>query len=261
MKQNNFIISLPVYNSYKNLNKIFKNFCKTNLNIKKIIIVDNCSSNSFFQKKQIIHKLRLLYKINIKLIINKINYGIGGSQKILFENLVSEKYDYLINATTSGRYNVAKLSNNILQLKNTNSDYILFSRFIRNSCLSNYSKTRIIGNFFFIFLTKILTKCNFSDPGSVTYLISRKFFDKIYNKTIISLTNSSQFPHFFNIIASHKIIKFKEAPIDWSSGNVKSHLKWFSYCIVLLLSLIHFFFFNKFFKEKKIIYKYKVINF
>ena len=132
MKQNNFIISLPVYNSYKNLNKIFKNFCKKNLNIKKIIIIDNCSSNSLFEKKQIIHKLRLLYKINIKLIINKINYGIGGSQKILFENLATEKYDYLINATTSGRYNVAKLSNNILQLKNTNYDYILFSSVCEN---------------------------------------------------------------------------------------------------------------------------------
>ena len=54
---------------------------------------------------------------------------------LILENI--EKYDYLINATTSGRYNVAKLSNNILQLKNTNYDYILFSRFIKNSCLSN----------------------------------------------------------------------------------------------------------------------------
>ena len=261
MKKNYFIISLPVYNSYKNLNLIFKNFCKKKINITKIIVIDNCSNNSISEKKKIISKLKLLYKVNIKLIINEDNYGIGGSQKILFENLSHEKYDFLVNTTTSGRYSVKKLVQNIVKLKNINFDYISFSRFMKNSNLSKYSRLRTIGNFFFIFLTKFLTKCNFSDPGSVTYLISKKFFDKIYNKNIISLTNSSQFPHFFNIILSHNIIKFKEAPIDWSSGNVKSHLKWFSYCIVLLLSLMHFFFFNKFFKEKKIIYKYKIINF
>lgn len=261
MKKNYYILSLPVYNSYKNLNKILKNFCKKEINISKIIIIDNCSNNSISKKKKIVSKLKLLHKIDIKLIVNEKNYGIGGSQKILFENLSGENYDFLINTTTSGRYNVKKFSQSVIKFKNSVYDYVLFSRFMKNSNLINYSKFRILGNFFFIFLTKILTKCNFSDPGSVTYLISKKFFNKIYNKNIISLTNSSQFPHFFNIIISHKITKFNEVPIDWSSGNVKSHLKWFSYCIVLLLSLIHFFFFNKFFKEKKSIFKYKVINF
>jgi len=259
LKNYNFILSLPVYNSYKNLNIIFKNFCKKKLNIKKIIVIDNHSDKSLSQKKQIILKLKLLYKIDIKLIINKKNYGIGGSQKILFENLVDEKYDFLINATTSGRYNVKKLFNSIIKLEKR-YDYVLFSRFIKKSNLNNYSKLRIVGNFFFIFLTKLITNCRFSDPGSATYLMSRNFFKKIYNKNIISLTNSSQFPHLFNIIICSQVIDFNEKPIDWTSGNIKSHLKWFSYCFVLLLSLINFLFFKKFFDEKKITYKYQVIN-
>ena len=88
MKKNpKIIINLSVYNSYKNLKKIIFGISSLKLNIVKIFIIDNNSSNTIKQKLSIIKKIKNLYKIRLKLIINEKNYGFGGSQKILFSQL------------------------------------------------------------------------------------------------------------------------------------------------------------------------------
>ena len=56
MNKEKFIINLFVYNSYKNLKTIFKYLYLSKINISKIIIIDNNSSNSISNKKN--------YKIN-----------------------------------------------------------------------------------------------------------------------------------------------------------------------------------------------------
>ena len=57
MNKEKFIINLFVYNSYKNLKIIFKYLYLSKINISKIIIIDNNSSNSISNKKK-------NYKIN-----------------------------------------------------------------------------------------------------------------------------------------------------------------------------------------------------
>ena len=54
-------------------------------------------------------------------------------------------------------------------------------------------------------------------------------------------------------------IDYIEIPINWSDGNLKSHLNSFTYPIILLFSLIKYFFTKSFFLEKKNDFKYKKI--
>jgi len=125
-----FIIAFSVYNSYENLHNILSEIKKSSFNhlIKKVIIIDNNSVKNFDEKISLVKNLSRKYKKKIKLIINFKNYGLGGSQKILFKNIKKEKFSYLINAHTSGRYKI------INQLKFINKtikyDYIIGSRFL-----------------------------------------------------------------------------------------------------------------------------------
>ena len=53
MNKEKFIINLFVYNSYRNLKTIFKYLYLSKINISKVIIIDNNSSNSVANKKKL----------------------------------------------------------------------------------------------------------------------------------------------------------------------------------------------------------------
>ena len=127
-----YILALAVYNSYDNLNNIFLNIKNSSFNglIQEIVIVDN---NSDLSKKDKLKKIKYLSKKfhkKINLIINNKNYGLGGSQKILFNYLNKKKFDFFINAHTSGRYKI--LSQLRYLNKTKNYEYLLASRFLKN---------------------------------------------------------------------------------------------------------------------------------
>tara|TARA_B100000787_G_C16171735_1_gene286875 strand:+ start:773 stop:1561 length:789 start_codon:yes stop_codon:yes gene_type:complete len=255
------IINLSVFNSYNNLIKIISHIKSENLNITKIIIIDNNSSNSIKEKLDIIKKVKNLYPIKLKLIINKKNYGLGGSQKILFSKLKKEKFDYLINLGTSGRYNVKTVMSDVKKNIVSKKDYYLFSRFINKKSTLNYDKLRIFFNKVFIIITKMLTGTHFSDPGQSTYILKKDMIRKFKYLKIKNITNDSHFPHFFNIkIFSHNL-KYQEIPILWKDGNIKSHLKPLSYVFIFLISVLKFFFTNEFVIEKKNKFYFTEYNF
>ena len=54
-------------------------------------------------------------------------------------------------------------------------------------------------------------------------------------------------------------VDFIEIPINWGEGNLRSHLNSITYPIILLSSLIKYFFTKKFFLEKENNFRYKKI--
>jgi|TARA_B110000027_G_C16083685_1_gene284881 hypothetical protein len=262
MKKNpKIIINLSVYNSYKNLKKIIFGISSLKLNIVKIFIIDNNSSNTIKQKLSIIKKIKNLYKIRLKLIINEKNYGFGGSQKILFSQLKNEKFDYLVNLGTSGRYNIKSVMLDVKKNINSQRDYYLFSRFLNKKNIINYSKIRIIFNLIFITITKVLTKTYFTDPGQSTYILKKNIINKFSIIGVKNITNNSHFPHFFNIKIFKLNLNYKEIPILWKEGNIKSHLKPASYVLIFMFSVFKYFFTEEFFIEKNNKFKFKKFNF
>jgi len=253
---NKLIIGVSVYNSFSNLENIFfeiKNFLEKKF--VEIVVIDNNSKIDLTEKKKFIKNLNNKYKIPITLIINHANYGMGGSQKILFNLLKKKNFDYYLNLHSSGRYSAFKVLKKILYNLTKKYDFIIFSRFLSKSNIKNYSKIRSVGNLFFIKLTLFLSGCRFSDPGNAIYCISSELFNKL---KFDDLTNGSQFNHLLNIIIFKEFPIFKEIAIEWGEGKVKSHLLVIPYVITLFLHLICFFFFNRFiffFQEKKFNFK------
>ena len=261
MYQKKILINLSVFNSFKNLNKIFYKINKSKIKIKKIIIVDNNSTIPLNKKLSIANDLSKKYRIKICLIINKQNYGFGGSQKILFAYLKNIDFDYLINLGTSDRYKVLAVMKDLKKSINKQYDYYLYSRFLNKESTRKYNRVRRDFNIIFILLTKILTGTYFSDPGQSTYILTKKLFKKLDKLNIKNITNGSHFPHFFNIKLYKSSINFQEIPIFWKDGNVKSHLNAFSYVPIFLFSLIKYFFTKEFIIKKNNTFKFKIFNF
>tara|TARA_B100000795_G_scaffold259880_1_gene235229 strand:- start:1396 stop:2181 length:786 start_codon:yes stop_codon:yes gene_type:complete len=259
LKNPELIVNLPTYNSIHNLEKIFDALFKSELKIKKVFITDNNSNIPDLKKIELVNNLKSKFFDNIILIINKENYGIGGSQKITFDYLKNENFDYFINLQTSNRYDPKIAINDIIKNIISQKDYYLFSRFLIKENTKNYNLVRKFANKFFIFLTKILTKANLSDPGNAQYIIKKSFFDKIDLNEVKKITNSSHFPHFLNVKLYNMKIDFKEIPINWGEGNIKSHLNSITYPIILLFSLIKYFFTKSFFLEKYNNFKHRKI--
>ena len=258
MSQNpELIFNFLTYNSLHNLENIFEEIFKTNLKINKIFVTDNNSKIEESKKIELINNLKSKFFNDIVLITNDKNYGIGGSQKITFNIIKNEKFDYFVNLQTSNRYDPKIVINDIKKNLSSNKDYYLFSRFLKKDNTKNYSFLRKIANKFFILLTKILTKTYFSDPGNAQYAIKKDLFNKVSLEDVKKITNGSHFPHFLNIKLYNMKIDYIEIPINWSDGNLKSHLNSFTYPIILLFSLIKFFFTKSFFLEKKNDFKYK----
>jgi len=254
------IVNLSVFNSYKNLKKIIAGISAIKLNIVKIIIVDNNSSISIKKKLALLIKLKNLYKINIKLVVNNENYGFGGSQKILFSLLKKEKFEYLIALGTSNRYNIRPVMLAVKKNIKFKKDYYLFSRFVNRESTRNYNRVRRDFNIIFIIITKIFTATFFSDPGQSSYILKKKILNKFKNIKVNNITNGSHFPHFFNIKMFKLNLRYKEIPIMWKEGNIKSHLQPLNYVLIFSLSIIKYFLTGEFFIEKKNNFKFKIYN-
>tara|TARA_B100000767_G_C19765041_1_gene537127 strand:- start:1109 stop:1894 length:786 start_codon:yes stop_codon:yes gene_type:complete len=250
IKNLELILNLPTFNSMSNLEEILDALVKSGLKIKKIYITDNNSQISNLEKTKLVNVLKSKYFKNITLIINKKNYGIGGSQKITFESIKNENFDYFINLQTSNKYDPNIIINDIKRSIISEKDYYLFSRFLIKENTKNYNQLRKYANKLFIFLTKLLTKANLSDPGNAQYVMKKSLFDKIDLNEVLRITNGSHFPHFLNIILFNMKINIVELPINWGEGNLRSHLNSITYPIILLFSLVKYFFTKSFFTEK-----------
>ena len=178
-----------------------------------------------------------------------------------YAGIKDEKFDYLINLQTSGRFSVKEVLNSLKKINLIKFDYVVFSRFLKKNSSKNYNLIRRFGNIFFSFFTRLFTNCKISDPGMAINVIRFTLFKKIKaNNKILNLTNDSHFPHLFNIIIFENKFLFKEKSIDWGEGNIKSHLTAIpiNYVINLLFYLLRYLIFGRFKPIKKNNFKYTI---
>ena len=131
MKKKNVVIYLPVFNSFKNLEEIFERFKFINLNIIKVIIIDNASIISKDAKLKIITDLKRKFFYEIIFIINEENYGIGGSKKIFYKILENLNFDYYFSILTTKRFSIHELIQSMNANINDSVDCLFFFKIFK----------------------------------------------------------------------------------------------------------------------------------
>jgi glycosyltransferase involved in cell wall biosynthesis len=168
MAQQKILVGIPMYNCEKQIARVIADFALPNplwtQHDFELLVIDNRSSDASFLVAE--NALKDL-PIPSHLVKNKINAGLGGSQKKAFQWAQENNFDFLVilhgdhQATTSEIGDLLKQA-----LNNPSAAAILGSRFSFNSRRRGYSLVRILGNLGLNTLYTLLTGKKIADLGS-----------------------------------------------------------------------------------------------
>ena len=238
--KNKVIVLIPCFNCESTIKKSLDKLQYKNLKkITKILVIDNNSNDRTLEE---LLKVKQLKKFKNKILIqkNKNNYGLGGSLKKGFIYSLQNNFKYILILHADNQCNNNQVLKNFLFNMNEKKDvdFFMASRFLKNSDLSGYNKLRILGNYFFNFLTFIFTLQKFTDSGCGIIAIKTKVLKQI---NFLELSNSFYFNPQLNVhLSALNNLKRIDIPLNWHDSEVPSNLKVFKYLVGLTMYLVSY---------------------
>jgi glycosyltransferase involved in cell wall biosynthesis len=221
---NNILIFVPVYNCEKQIVRVINQLEREwvlNLNV-KVIIVDNQSTDN--TANVVLDRIRQRDDRYIQLLINDVNYGLGGSHKVAFQYASQNNFKWLVVMHGDDQGSIDDFRLELNNLSETDADCILGSRFMRGSNVKGYSKFRIFGNLIFNIIYSLCLRSFIFDLGSGL---------NIYRVSAMKKDQYIKFPDnlTFNcvMLASNVINNDKVVfvPISWREEDQVSNVKLF----------------------------------
>ena len=214
--------------------------------VQAIYIFDNKSSDNTLE---VLDKyIRNTGKNKICVFQNEKNYYLGGSTVLAFHQAIVDNIDYLICMHSDGQADPQFLTHFSEHL-DQGYDFILGSRFLRNSQVGSYSKLRYLFNMIFVYLQWLILKQRVYDIGAFIGFkmstIKRFPFKEI-------TADMGYHPYLIMVVSklSDQKIRFKEFPIHW--GKVEtSNINVMAYALIHLKRII-FLLFGQISKEAPI---------
>lgn len=235
--KNKILLLIPCFNCEPTIKKAFYQLESESLRkISTILVIDNDSKDRTVKE---LLKIKKNKRFRDKLIIhkNKKNFGLGGSLKKGLIYSIQKNYKYIIIIHADNQCNAGLVLNNFIYNISVNEDvdFFMASRFLKKSDLSGYNKLRILGNYFFNFLTYIFTFQKFTDSGCGIVTIKSDVLKKI---DFLKLSNSFYFNPQLNIhLSALKNLRRIDIPLKWQDSEVPSNLKVLKYLVGLTIYL------------------------
>ena len=214
-------IIIPTLNEEKNIFKIYYKIKKYFLDKSyEIIFVDDKSSDNTRYK---ILSLSNQYS-NVRYIFRKER----NLSTAFLDGVNKAKGKYIVLMDSDLQHNPTDINQMLNILNNTNYNFVIGSRFLKNSeyySVTIKSKIRILLSKLFIFLINILFKIRMSDPLSGFFMCKKdslKGNGNLYKNGFKIL--------LYYLIVKKKILKIKEIPININKrlyGNSKLNIKIF----------------------------------
>ena len=235
------ILAIPCYNCEKQIHRVLKSLsidlCSE---VYKVIIIDNCSTdNTLNSIKETVKSLDDEIKNKIELYQNLENYGLGGSFKTITEFSYAESSNYLAVLHGDDQGNIEDLLKIIRtdDIQQSKVDCVFGSRFMKDSKLIGYSKTRKYGNQFINLIFSIFTGKRIYDIGSGL---------NIYKTSSLPLEVIRNWPNHiaFDVNILLNYIKKKSPitffPITWREYDQTSNAKNINTALLVLGMLFRF---------------------
>lgn len=220
------LLAIPAYNCEKQIVRVLEKLHQTAGSFfSEIIIINNQSKDSTLKSAQQYALKHTDFKFRI--VSNSENIGLGGSHKMAFQYAIDNNLDGCTILHGDDQGEILDLLKCELNL----NEYFFGSRFSYHSILVNYSKIRIVGNFFFNSIASLLTLNLISDFGGS----GLNFFPT----RLIRQHNFWQYPddltfHPFVLLNSIRMKqKLTYFPILWSESDQISNVKLASQTIKL----------------------------
>tara|TARA_Y100000590_G_C15737873_1_gene1019229 strand:- start:3922 stop:4629 length:708 start_codon:yes stop_codon:yes gene_type:complete len=205
MKSRNIII-IPTYNEELNLGDLLEKL-KSLFSDFFLLVVDD-SPNNLTQKIFENHKTD-----NCKLIHRNEKLGRGSAIRVGFEYAIKNNYSIIIEMDSDLSHNPEHLIDMIKKFKESDSDIIIGSRYLKESKILNWPKRRIIFSNLGNFLARFLFDFSIKDYTNGYRVYNDKFIKKVIekkqvNKGFIYLTE-------ILVVAIRNGFKISEYPINF----------------------------------------------
>lgn len=161
------LVIIPAFNEEGNLEKTIQDI-KVNAPDFDYVIINDCSTD---QTLEVCRRHGYSY-LNLP-----VNLGIGGAVQTGYRYALYHGYDIAVQFDGDGQHSAKYLDRMVKQLKETDSDMVIGSRFIDKKGFQS-STLRRIGIKYFTFLIQLLTGKKITDPTSGMRMVNRRLLWK-----------------------------------------------------------------------------------
>ena len=231
------MLFIPAYNCEKQIIRVLKQLDeKVTEYFEEILVVNNRSTDQ--TEQVVLDYLEEHPKLNVKLMRNDDNYGLGGSQKMAFHYAVDHGYDYVCMLHGDDQGDIHDFLPMLKKGIHLKHDCVLGARFMRGSKLKGYSTFRTFGNIVYDFIFAFVTRQRIYDLGSglnlySTQMLKDSFFEKFPDNLMFN---------YVMILASHyyqhDIIFY---PVSWREDDQVSNVKMMNQAINVLKMAFKYF--------------------
>ena len=147
MKKDKVLVVIPAYNEAENIEKVI-NEIKKDINYADILVVNDCSKDD---------TVDIVLKNEVKCVTNVFNMRCAMAVQTGIKYAYQNDYDYVIQMDADGQHIASEAAKLYKELKNSNADIVIGSRYLRDM---GYPCPffRRIGTKMFEWLIKVFTK-------------------------------------------------------------------------------------------------------
>lgn len=220
MRKQRHLLFIPAYNCAPHLPWLLKEvFAEGREFISEVLIMDNRSDDDSL--KEAMHIANAHFTVPTHGVLNRDNYGLGGSHKLAFDYALKMEFDSVIvlhGDHQASPQDMRKLVNRLE--RGVPVGAVLGSRFMRGSRRTGYSRLRTFGNFALNAAFSICLRKEVSDLGSGLNLFSTHALRKLNYHAYSDVCD-------FNIyllldLLEKSTVEF--VPITWSESGQKSNV-------------------------------------
>lgn len=225
------LLFTPMYNCEKQIVRVMKQMTpEVGQYISEWIIVNNRSTdNSESVVKEYLQTNNI--PMNVKVLRNDENYGLGGSHKVAFGYAMKNDFDYLIVLHGDDQGDISNILPYLKSEEYKDYDCFLGARFMKESKLQGYSKFRTFGNRVYDFLFSVGCGYKVYDLGSGLNMYKTSIFqDGFYLKYKDNLI----FNYCMVMGSAYYKHKIKFFPIVWREDDQVSNVKMLNQAITVL---------------------------
>lgn len=242
------LVFIPAYNCEKQIRRVLSqleaDWCKNH--VSEVIVVNNRSTDSTATAVEDVIRQRDDHFI--KILLNRQNYGLGGSHKVAFQYAIANGFDWLVVLHGDDQGSIQDLQPTLEEIENVSEDAVLGSRFMARSSTPGYSRFRVFGNHVFNLLYSFCLLRRIHDLGAGLNL---------YRVNALRRNDFKRFPDnltFNCVMLSAQIIddqKIRFVPISWREDDQVSNVKLVRQSLQTLRIALNALFFRKRFISKE----------
>ncbi|WP_455541851.1 glycosyltransferase family 2 protein [Intestinibacter sp.] len=240
------LLFIPGYNCEKQIARVLGQLKgEVTQFIEETIVVNNRSIDN---TESVVMDYIKNQDLNIKLLRNCENYGLGGSHKVAFNYAKQNGFDYVIVLHGDDQGDIGDLLSILKNKTYRNYDCCLGARFKKGSKLKGYSKFRTFGNIVYNMVFSVLLWKPIYDLGSGLNMYKVDIFkEEFYFK----FPDNLSFNYCMVMATNYYKQNIMFFPISWREEDQVSNVKLANQAIFVIKMLLSYFFNKKKFMNEE----------